>query len=308
MDSGQVGNVHVHVVYPNDRAAGLHLRVRLMTGSGSTPVAENLTTDQGTTDFNGVSVGEYHVIVSGEGIEETDSGQFEVDRRRMSQSLFVTVRPAKNPDHADVTPGSSTVATVDLKIPKQARKEFDKASKAMADHDWAKALEKLNEAIAIYPQYAAAYNNLGVVYGQLNDSMHEHEALQNAIRLNDHFAPAFVNLAKLSLREHDSSHAEALLEDAVRLEPADVQNIMLLAEAQLLNKHFDAAVASARKVHAMSGEHPAVVHYIAARALERQNRPKEALAELRLFLTEEPQGPRSDQVRGEIAQIQHQNK
>jgi hypothetical protein len=84
MDSSQFGNVHVHVVYSNDRSAGLQLRVRLMSGSGSTPVSENFTNEQGRTEFTGVPVGNYHVIVTGEGIEEADSGVFEVDRRKTS--------------------------------------------------------------------------------------------------------------------------------------------------------------------------------------------------------------------------------
>src|SRR5580704_17606186 len=78
MDPSQFGNVHVHVVYANDRSAGLQLRVRLMSGSGSTPVSENFTNEQGRTEFIRVPVGNYHVVVTGEGIEEADSGVFEV--------------------------------------------------------------------------------------------------------------------------------------------------------------------------------------------------------------------------------------
>ena len=51
MDLSQFGNVHVHIVYTNDRSAGLHLRVRLVSGSGSTRVSENFTNDQGRTEF-----------------------------------------------------------------------------------------------------------------------------------------------------------------------------------------------------------------------------------------------------------------
>jgi hypothetical protein len=47
-----------------------------------------------------------------------------------------------------------------------------------------------------------------------------------------------------------------------------------------------------------------VVHYIAARALEHENRLPDALAQLQIFLTEEPQGARADHVREEISQIQ----
>ena len=49
----------------------------------------------------------------------------------------------------------------------------------------------------------------------------------------------------------------------------------------------------------------AVVHYIAARAYERENRVPDAILELQIFLKEEPTGPRADQVRAELTRLQH---
>jgi tetratricopeptide (TPR) repeat protein len=304
MDSSQFGNVHVHVVYSNDRSAGLQLRVRLMSGSGSTPVSENFTNEQGRTEFTGVPVGNYHVIVTGEGIEEADSGVFEVDRRKTSQDLFITVRRSNEANSNRMGPGSPSVAAVDLNVPDSARKEFEKANEDMLRHDWASALQRLNRAISAYPQYAQAYNNLAAVYGHMNDSPHEREALEKAIELNDHLVPALVNLAKLCFQDKDAARAETLLENASRAEPNNPETLTLLTQAQLLNKHFDAATATARSVHAMPHQNFAVVHYIAARAFERENCLPDALAELQLFLTEEPKGARADHVREEIAHIQ----
>jgi Tfp pilus assembly protein PilF len=305
MDSAGFGNVRIHVEYPDNHAAGMHLRVQLMSGSGSTPVAENFTTDQGTAEFTRVPVGDYHVVVSGEGIRTADSGPFEVDRRKVSQSLFVTVHSSNEPDSQRVAAASPSVAAVDLNVPEAARKEFDKATKAIADQNWTKALHELNRAISLYPRYAPAYNNLGVAYGHMNDAAHERDALEKAISLNDHFVPAYVNLAKLCLKQQNSAQAETLLENVNRLEPANAETLTLLAEAQLLNKHYDAAISSAQSVHAVQHQNLAVAHYIAARAFEHENRLPEALAELQLFLKEEPAGERANHVREEITQIQH---
>lgn len=304
MNSSAVGNVHVHVVYPSDRAAGLHLRVRLMAGSGSTPVSENFTNDQGVAEFTRVPVGEYHVVVTGEGIQDSDSGEFEIDRRKTSQDLFITVHSSESTTYSNGT-GNSSVAAVDLNVPDSARKEFEKANEDMGRQDWASAQQRLNRAISAYPQYAQAYNNLAAVYGHMNDPAHVRESLEKAVELNDHLVPALVNLAKLCFQDKNAARAETLLESASRAEPNNPETMTLLAQAQLLNKHFDAAVATAHSVHAMPHQNFAVVHYIAARAFERENRLPDALAELRLFLTEEPKGARADHVREEIARIQH---
>jgi tetratricopeptide (TPR) repeat protein len=302
-DPSQFGNVHVHVVYADNRSAGLQLRVRLMSGSGSTSVTESFTNDQGRTEFIGIPIGNYHVIVSGEGIEEADSGVFELDRRKTSQDLFITVHSTESNAKGNAA-GPQSVAAVDLNVPDSARKEFEQANEDMGRQDWTSAQQRLNRAISDYPQYAQAYNNLAAVYGHLNDPARERESLEKAISLNDHFVPALVNLAKLCFQDKNAARAETLLESAGRAEPNNPETMTLLAQAQLLNKHFDAAIATAHSVHTMPHQNFALVHYIAARALERENRLPDALAELQLFLTEEPKGARADHVREEIAQIQ----
>lgn len=298
----------MHVVLTSDRSAGMHLRVQLMSDSGSTPLSEVFTDDRGQAQFNAVQIGEYHVIVTGNEIEPADSGMFEVDRRRMSQSLFVTVHSKDESKPNNAAPGNAAVAAVDLDIPADAKKEFDKASEAMTRQDWPGAEGRLKQATAIYPHYAMAYNNLAAVYGHMNDGAHQREALEKAITLNDHLVPALSNLAKLCFQDGDSTRAETLLEVALRAEPSNTGTMMLLAQAQLLNKQFDAAVATVHAAHSLPHEGLAVIHFIAARAYERQDRPQDALIELRMFLTEEPTGARADQVRKEIDQIEQRAK
>ena len=95
-----------------------------------------------------------------------------------------------------------------LNVPPKARKELDKANEEMATHNWNKALEHLNKAVALAPQYVTAYNNLGVLYDKMNDIPHEEEALQKAVSLDGHFAPALLNYGKLCLRQKNPLEAK----------------------------------------------------------------------------------------------------
>ena len=174
----------------------------------------------------------------------------------------------------------------------------------MNEQDWTKALQHFQRAIEIYPEYATVYNNLGAVYSHLNDLPHEREAFQKAIDVDSHFAPAYVNLARVCLQEQDPARAESLLEKANQAAAKNAETMTLLAQAQLLNKHYDAVIETSRNVHAIPHQNLAVIHYIAARAMERSNRPQDALVELQVFLTEEPEGARAQHVREEIAQLQ----
>lgn len=304
-NSGDVGNIRVYVEFEDAHPAGLQFRVRLMNGASSTQIAEAFTSDRGTVEFSRVPIGEYHVLVTGEGIKEADSGEFEVDRRKATQSVFVTVHRMAN---SDAPQGLSSVSASELGIPEKARKEADRAGKAMGAQDWSRAMQHWQRAIELYPDYAAAYNGLGVVYGRLDQVDLEKEAFRRAIAADTRFAAPYVNLAKLNLREQHAPEAETLLQKATEAEPNNPETMTLLAQAELLNAHFDAAIKTAHDVHALQHPNLAVVHYIAARAMERSSRPQDAVAELQVFLTEEPSGSRADRVREELAQLQGQKR
>ncbi|MGA8490464.1 MAG: tetratricopeptide repeat protein [Terriglobales bacterium] len=301
----QAGNVHVYVTYPDDRAVTVQVKVSLISGSSGTQVEENFTNDRGEATFLNVAVGNYHVSVSGEGIQATQSDSFEVDERKTTQSVLVRVQRAAEGAPANPTNASgATISASDLKVPKKASKEFDKATKLIARQDWQAAIDQLNKAIVLYPAYAEAYNNLGVAYAHLGNSDKEREALQKAVAVDNHFAPALVNLARLELKEHSFAAAETHLHQATAADPNDPRALVLLAQAQLLDHHYEDAIASAGKVQALSHDSYAVIHYVAARACERLNRLRDAVNELKLFLAEEPSGERADAARQEMAAIQ----
>lgn len=302
--SSNFGNVHIHVVMSNDRNAGPYLLVQLMEGSSSTMVATTYTNDLGEAQFLGVPVGDYHVEVSGDGIRATVSDTFEVDDRKVTQTQYVTVNKLDESGPRPLSAKSPMVSVADLNVPAKARKEVDKANEEMALHNWKKALEHLNKAVTLAPQYATAYNNLGVLYDKMNDIPREEEALKKAVSVDDHFAPALLNYGKLCLRQKDPVQAEALLRKATGSDPNDVEILMLLSYAEYMNRHFNDAISSALKAHSSGHDHPSFVHYIAARAYQQQNQQQQALGEFQNFLKEEPKGPRADHVRSDIAKIQ----
>jgi tetratricopeptide (TPR) repeat protein len=295
----QTGNVHVYVTYPDDRAPSWQMKVDLI--SGGNQVAETFTNDHGQAEFFSITLGNYHVVVSGEGIQKTDSEEFEVDARKGSQSVFVRVRPvAENRDQA----GGATVSVGDLRVPKDASQEFDKATELIAKQQWQKAIDHLTKALSLYPGYVQAYTNLGVIYARLGQPDKEREALEKAIGLSDHFAPALINLAKLEMRLQNFVAAEADLKKAVAGSTIDGSSMVLLAQAQLLNLHYEDAIASARNVHDMFPGPHALVHYIAARACERLKRFPEAIRELKLYLSEAPSGAFTASAKQELAALE----
>jgi Flp pilus assembly protein TadD len=255
--------------------------------------------------FSSVPVGNYHLLVSGEGLEPTDSGSFQVDERKSTQMQYVRVK--RTSDTQNSGGGGPAISVRDINVPEAASKEFDNAGEAMSQQDWSKAITHLTRAVAIYPKYVEAYSNLGAAYQHLGNAAQERQALQKAIDLDGHFAPALLNLGMLSIVEKKYPEAEDLLNRGSVADPANPQMLMLLAQAQLLTGHFDQAVTSKDKLHALPHhEKYAKVHYIAARALEHENRAPEAAAELQTLLTEQPDGALADAVRKELTNLHAQ--
>lgn len=297
------GNVHVYVTFPDDRSPQEQMKVELI-GSGN-EVARTFTNDHGQAQFMEVEIGNYRVRVSGQGIQPAESEMFGVDARKGTQTIFVRVRPNRAGAEQSSGNGAPTVAASDLKVPKNAKKELNKATQLIADQQWQKAVERLDQAIALYPQYAEAYTDLGVAYARLGDTDKEREAFHKAIEVDDHFAPALVNLAQMEMRLHNFPAAEGDLKKALSIKPIDVRTLVLLAQTELLNSEYEEVIATARRVHAMSHASFGRIHYVAARAFERLNRIPEAVTELKLFLKEEPSGPLTAAANQELAAIQN---
>jgi hypothetical protein len=299
------GTVRVEVVYSNGNPAPANLRVQLRAGVDNQRVAMVFTTSSGTAEFVELAPGEYTVAITGDNIKPAESETFTVENGRVLQNVMVTIHPAeKSEDGGGLRSSASSITAAELNVPKKAAKEFERASQEMAEQNWDKGVQHLEKATAIYPQYASAYNDLAVCYGALGQTEKQREALVSAISVNDHFVPALVNLAHMEMKANHLSAAVTLLNKAATADPTRVEALSLLAQVEFMQGRYDAAIADARKVHQLPHQQFAVVHYTAASAFEKENRIPDAIAELQIFLQEEPQGARSDVVRKVLATMQ----
>jgi tetratricopeptide (TPR) repeat protein len=293
-----IGRVRVQVAFVNgvcDRSAD----VRMMGRNGL--VGEGVANDQCVVDFANIPVGTYHFVVSGQSIEETDTGSIVMDSTS-GVELEVKVRRATDSEANGGGAAGPVILAADLAIPARAKKEFDKANELTTAQQWPQAIERLNKAIGIYPNYASAYNNLGAIYARTGDRAREREALEKALSINDHFAPAYVNVGRMDIATGDFPNAETALNRASALDPADPMTLVLLTYAEFMNRRFDETIATSRRAHTLQGSH-AFVHQVAARAFEQKRQAANAIAELELFLKEEPSGTRAEIARKELKEV-----
>jgi len=263
-------------------------------------VAEGVADDRCIVVFRNVPEGTYQLDVSGQNIAASDAGRIEAST--VSSDFEVNVTRAGNSALPKGDPRSS-VSVANLRVPSKAKKEFEKGNDLMQHQDFARAIEKLNRAVADYPPYADAYNSLGVIYGRLGDHAHEREALERAVTIDDHFAAAYTNIGRMEITARNFPNAELVLNKASALDPTDAITLVLLSFSQLMDRRWDDAIASANRAHSLNGGH-AYAHQIAARAYEQKRNASDAIAQLELFLKEEPSGARAEAAHKELKDLQ----
>lgn len=292
------GRVRVRVSFADQVACDPTTRVVLTSYEGST-FADNAVNGVCTAEFFDVPAGSYRVKVVGGDVANSDSVDLALSPG-MTEEVDVRARRASGPGIQEFA-AASFVSVGELSVPPSARKEFEKANHLISKQDWPKAKERLSRAIAIYPQYAAAYNNLGAVNSYLGDTTQAYEALQKAVILDDHMALAYLNLGRVSFISKDFPAAEKFLGRAISLAAPDAGEFTLLAYAQLAERHLEEVVATSRQAHRSQLSHHAYLHVVAAKAQAMQGKGGDAMAELQQFLNEEPIGRRADKVRSTLA-------
>lgn len=279
-------------------------RVELFYGAG-TPVGEGVPDVSGRVTFSGLADGNYSVRASGPNIETAT-----YDLRIMPDEQLHVETFQLRPVSLGTAPPNSTsdpaVSVLDLGAPPKAQKEVVQATQALKKQNWAEARKHCEKAIEIYPQFVSAYNELGVILIRLAERSKAREVLQKAISLDPNYAHAYMNLARMDATDHMFAEAEELLKKTVSIDTRNAEALFLLANAQFENGHYDDAIATARKVHALPHQGFEAAHFICAMALEAERRPGEAGEEYRAFLKEAPDSKMAPNARAALQRMKTQ--
>jgi len=290
----------IHVRMSDGSQPGVYLQVELLSPVG-TPVSMGSTNADGIVYFQVPSGVTYRVKVSGRGIEPTDT-EFFILGGQISHTQNLSARRAATAAPQGLSP---SISAKEMSVPAKAREEMKKGIEAFDKGDTAKARQRFENAIAIYPQYARAYENLGVIAAKSGDRIKARGLYLKALEVDDTFVPAYLQLARTEIQDKNYSEAEELLNKAMQLNPEMPSIIALLASAEFGSKNYDKALADAQRVHSLPHhEQVANIHLLAAQILEMQNRDKEAIAEYQLFLTEAPNSPQTKAVQQAITDLQ----
>ena len=205
------------VFAPNGEPIKSRMRIRLSSPAWGDILAT--TDDTGRFIFSGVGSGVYTVSIDGEKEFESVTQQVEIIRRRSTvpETYNMTIR-LRFSEYAK-SKGPSVISATNAGVPKRALDLYEKATKLVEANDYQAAIEKLKLAVAEYPKFVNALNEIGVIYLRLNKLEMADEALQAALKIKTDAYEPLANRGIALFRLGRFKDAESVLRDALKAKP-----------------------------------------------------------------------------------------
>jgi len=204
---------------------------------------------------------------------------------------------------AAANPSGGVVSVHQLSIPANASARYADAQKRLAARDPEGAVRILEEAVAIAPEFSTAWNALGVIAFQTGADDRAETLFRKALAADPGAFEPLVNLAGVLLKKNAATDALPFNQRAVRDRPEDA-----LANAQLGMNYFkldqfdqaEQYLLAAKRLDPAQFYQPQL--FLADIYVRRGNRSA-AIQELEDLLAIRPDGPLSDSIRHNLAQL-----
>ena len=179
----------------------------------------------------------------------------------------------------------------DANVPAEARSLYQEAREKITKGEIATAIEDFKRALAIYPQYVRALNDLGVIYLQLNRFDEAASTFKQAIKIDQGFIYARLNLGLVLNRQQKHVEAAELLGKLVKENPNLTDALKPYAEALAETGRLSEAEKVLRTILQDTNVKNSIMaetHFRLGAVLNKQNRFAEAAVELKKAIELEP--------------------
>ncbi len=198
-----------------------------------------------------------------------------------------------------------TISATTAMAPKDARKAFDKAKDSAKKQKWAEAKKELEKAVTIYPKYAAAWHQLGLIHEKQDDVEAARKAYSQALSADAKFINPYLQLAQIAVRERKWQDLADTTSRVVKLNPFSFpQAFFYNAVAQYNLQNLDAAEQSVREALKIDTEHRlAKASHLLGVILAQKNDYPGAAEQMENYLKFAPKASDAEQVRKQIEEI-----
>ncbi len=272
--------------------------VRLETPDGER-VAEQPVSTAGEFYFSFVPKRRYVLVVTADGFE-TYRDTIDLGEGANEVTKNVVLSPlGKTPSAATSPPALS-----DVQAPREAKREYEKAEKALQSHKLGDARKHLEAAVQQYPCYARAQTDLGLLLSGQKDYKGSETALRASVKCDPGYLDAYSALGALLNAEKRYDEAASVLEQGVRQAPGSWQFHFQMGVAEYGLKHYDDAEQQYLKAQSLASTPDPELHAKLADVYLRKNDFPKAYAEMQNYLKAEPHGALAPRIKDIIKQME----
>src|SRR6185503_3175648 len=248
------------------------------------------TNKHGEFRFHDLSEGIYYVQaeIEGENFEPA------VEKVALGRGIVyeLTLHLRDKSGHEIRGPGGRVVSTAELRqaVPVSAKKQYELALKRVSKNDFVQAAAYFEEALAIYPDYLAARNDLGAQCLKLKRVDEAERHFRVVLEKDPKNLYATFNLGLVRIERRDYADAISQLGLAIAIDSAWSTAHLWLGFAFLEMGDLPAAERELMKALVMGGADCVAAHYHLARAYVMRGDTQEASRAIRAYLEEAPRG------------------
>ena len=290
------------VFAPDGQPITTRMRLRLNSPTWGEILA--MTDDRGQFVFSGVGAGTYTITIDREKEYLPVSQQVEIVRARSTvpETYTVTIR-LQAVENTKLRP--SVISAANAGVPEKALKFYEKAAKLVDEKDYQGAIKQLKLAVAEYPAFVNAYNQMGVLYLRLDELDKADAALREALKINPEAYEPLVNRAVTLFRMAKFKEAETVLRTTLKLKPESaVAHYYLGRTLNKLGRNGEAETALVACVK-LSPEEFKEAHRLLAAIYLDQGMSQRVVEELETYLKLVPTAPDAENLRKVIEQIKN---
>jgi tetratricopeptide (TPR) repeat protein len=290
------GSIRGHVVLPNGTPLAEAVKVNLKVLRGDQAIT--YTDQQGQFELNNLSAGQYTVEIDADRDGRFEFASEKVLVRRGGGPTLVTIYLKEKQSEGQTRASDKTIslAMLDQKVPSAAKREFDRASRLSGEGKSLESIEALRRAIAIYPDFLIAHNDLGA---QLLEQEQFEEAaveLRAAIKIDPRAFNPQLNLGIVLVRQKNFQEAREVLEKALSLEPASPAAHLYAGMAAVGINQGDRGEREFKAAHDLGGSPYAIALLDLGQLYMKRGDREMALKSFESYLRESPHAANAAQV------------
>jgi tetratricopeptide (TPR) repeat protein len=268
--------------------------VRVILSSPEDPGLPTYTDNNGNFTFNNLREGAYTVEVYGDRkLYEPVFETVRVIRSRVMLTIYLKEKVGTSASAGNVV----SAAEVDQKVPSQAKKEYDRAIRSLNVGKTHEAIDGLRRALALYPNYLMARNDLGVQYLKLNRLPEALEQFESAIEINTKAFNPRLNLGIVLVRQKRFTEALDHLRIADSIDSSSPSVHLYLGIALLETDESPSAERELGRALSLGGREYEIAHYYLGLVFMKNGDRERAIRELKSYIENSPDGEESARAR-----------